>query len=121
MPAPGERPICTISMNAGPPAGGGLPVITMRAGGQTIESLARNLSSNLNRQVVDRTGLTGAMRTRAAALALAGDHERAKTARIELQHFQPGVTLIWIEQNSDMSDEPRRRVIEGLRLAGLPE
>ena len=31
----------------------------MRAGGQTIESLARNLSSNLNRQVIDRTGLTG--------------------------------------------------------------
>jgi uncharacterized protein (TIGR03435 family) len=59
MPGPGERPICTMSMNVGPPAGGGLPVITMRAGGQTIESLARNLSSNLNRQVVDRTGLVG--------------------------------------------------------------
>ena len=59
MPAPGERPVCTTSMNAAPPAGGGLPVITMRAGGQTIESLARNLSSNLNRQVVDRTGLKG--------------------------------------------------------------
>jgi len=59
MPGPGERPICTVSMNAGPPAGGGLPVITMRAGGQTMEALARNLSGNVNRQVVDRTGLTG--------------------------------------------------------------
>lgn len=59
MPAPGERPICTVSMNAGPSPGGGLPVITMRAGGQTMEALARNLSGNVNRQVVDRTGLTG--------------------------------------------------------------
>lgn len=59
MPAPGERPICTVSMNAGPSPGGGMPVITMRAGGQTMEALARNLSGNLNRQVVDRTGLTG--------------------------------------------------------------
>ena len=59
MPAPGERPICTVSMNAGPSPGGGLPVITMRAGGQTIESLTRTLSSSLNRQVVDRTGLAG--------------------------------------------------------------
>jgi uncharacterized protein (TIGR03435 family) len=46
-------------MNAGPPAGGGLPVITQRAGGQTIEALARMLSANVNRQVVDRTGLMG--------------------------------------------------------------
>jgi uncharacterized protein (TIGR03435 family) len=59
IPAPGERPICTVSMNAGPAAGGGLPVITMRAGGQTIASLVRTLSSSLNRQVVDKTGLAG--------------------------------------------------------------
>lgn len=59
IPAPGERPICTMSMNAGPAAGGGMPVITMRAGGQTIASLARTLSSSLNRQVVDKTGLAG--------------------------------------------------------------
>jgi uncharacterized protein (TIGR03435 family) len=59
MPAPGERPICTTSMNATPPTGGGSPVITMRAGGQTIASLVRTLSSNLNRQVIDRTGLEG--------------------------------------------------------------
>ena len=36
-----------------------MPVITQRAGGQTIAALARTLSGNLNRQVVDRTGLTG--------------------------------------------------------------
>jgi uncharacterized protein (TIGR03435 family) len=59
MPAPGERPICTTSMNATPPTGGGPPVITMRAGGQTIAALARTLSSNLNRHVIDRTGLEG--------------------------------------------------------------
>jgi len=59
MPAPGERPICTVSMNAGPPAGGGMPVITMRAGGQAIASLVRTLSSSLNRHVIDRTGLEG--------------------------------------------------------------
>jgi uncharacterized protein (TIGR03435 family) len=59
MPKPSERAICTVSMNAGPAAGGGLPVMTMRAGGQTIASLVRTLSSSLNRQVIDRTGLEG--------------------------------------------------------------
>jgi uncharacterized protein (TIGR03435 family) len=59
IPAPGERPICTMSMNAGPAAVGGRPVVTMRAGGQTIASLVRTLASNLNRHVVDRTGLEG--------------------------------------------------------------
>lgn len=59
IPAPGERPICTISMNATPNTAGGLPTITMRAGGQTIASLVRTLSSTLNRHVIDRTGLDG--------------------------------------------------------------
>jgi uncharacterized protein (TIGR03435 family) len=60
IPAPGERPVCTMSMNASAPAGaGGRPVVTMRAGGQTIASLVRTLSSNLNRHVIDRTGLEG--------------------------------------------------------------
>ena len=41
---------------AGP--GGGF-VFTYSGGGQTIATLARTLSGNLNRPVIDRTGLTG--------------------------------------------------------------
>jgi uncharacterized protein (TIGR03435 family) len=55
-PGPNERPVCTMNMTPVPGAGF---VLRMRAGGQTMESLARTLSGNVNRQVVDRTGLTG--------------------------------------------------------------
>ena len=34
-------------------------VLRMRAGGQTMEALARTLSGYVNRQVIDRTGLMG--------------------------------------------------------------
>jgi uncharacterized protein (TIGR03435 family) len=55
-PGRNERPVCTMNMTPVPGAGF---VLRMRAGGQTMESLARTLSGNVNRQVVDRTGLTG--------------------------------------------------------------
>jgi len=55
-PGPNERPVCTMNMTPVPGAGF---VLRMRAGGQTMESLARTLSGNVNRQVLDRTGLTG--------------------------------------------------------------
>ncbi|MFO1161823.1 MAG: adenylate/guanylate cyclase domain-containing protein [Reyranellaceae bacterium] len=69
----------------------------------------------------ERPEFPGAMRTRIASYALAGDLGRAQLARRDLEHAQPGLTLSWVDQNADMTDEPRRRIIEGLRLAGLPE
>jgi uncharacterized protein (TIGR03435 family) len=57
-PKPGERPVCAARMSA-TPAPGGAFVMTYSGGGQTIATLARTLSGNLNRSVIDRTGLTG--------------------------------------------------------------
>jgi len=57
-PPPNEKPICTINMSAAPGTGG-LPVMRFRAGGQTLDSLTRQLASMVSRPVVDRTGLTG--------------------------------------------------------------
>jgi len=55
-PRPDERSVCTMTMTPVPGAGF---VLRMRAGGQTMESLARTLSGYVNRQVLDRTGMTG--------------------------------------------------------------
>ena len=59
-PGPNERPVCTMSMA---PVPGATPstgfVLRVRAGGQTMESLARTLAGYVNRQVIDRTGLSG--------------------------------------------------------------
>jgi uncharacterized protein (TIGR03435 family) len=57
-PKPGERPVCTSRMSGTSGPGGGF-VLTYSGGSQTIASLAQNLSGNLNRRVIDRTGLTG--------------------------------------------------------------
>ena len=58
-PGANERPVCTTSMSP-VPGSQGLPlVLRMRAGGQTMESLARSLSGYVNRLVIDRTGLMG--------------------------------------------------------------
>jgi uncharacterized protein (TIGR03435 family) len=59
MRDPSGRPVCTMSMSMATPAGGGMPVMTQRVSGQTMEQLTRMLSSTLSRQVIDRTGLTG--------------------------------------------------------------
>lgn len=58
-PGPNDRPVCTVNMFPSPRSAGGPPLLVMRAGGQTMESLARTLSGFVNRQVIDRTGLTG--------------------------------------------------------------
>jgi len=69
----------------------------------------------------ERPDFGGAARTRAASLALVGDVERARAACGELSRVQPEATLTWVDRSSELPEEPRRRLIEGLRLAGLPE
>ena len=58
-PGPNERPVCTMNSMPVSREPGAPFVLRMRAGGQTMESLARTLSGFVNRLVVDRTGLTG--------------------------------------------------------------
>jgi uncharacterized protein (TIGR03435 family) len=57
-PGPNEKPVCTISMRP-TPVPNGPPLLTLRAGGQPIQMLVNQISSTLNKRVVDRTGLTG--------------------------------------------------------------
>lgn len=68
----------------------------------------------------ERPGFPGAMRTRTAALALAGDQEQAEEACAELRRAQPELTLAWLDRSADMTDEARGRVLAGLRMAGFP-
>ena len=57
-PGPNDRAVCTMNMT--PVTTPGAPLLfRVRGGGQTMEALARSLSGNVNRQVIDRTGLTG--------------------------------------------------------------
>jgi uncharacterized protein (TIGR03435 family) len=58
MPGPNEKPVCTINMRPTPVANG-MPVLNFRGGGQPIQVIANQVSSFLNKRVVDRTGLTG--------------------------------------------------------------
>jgi uncharacterized protein (TIGR03435 family) len=57
-PGPNEKPVCTISMRP-TPVPNGLPLVTVKAGGQPLQMLVNQISSTLNKRVVDRTGLTG--------------------------------------------------------------
>lgn len=56
-PGPNEKPVCTISMRP-VPVTGGLPLMNFRGGGQPMQMIVSQVSSFLNKQVVDRTGLT---------------------------------------------------------------
>lgn len=58
-PSPGEKPICTVRMNATPLPGGGGMVMTITAGAQKLDALVSLVSSLAGRPVFDRTGLTG--------------------------------------------------------------
>jgi uncharacterized protein (TIGR03435 family) len=58
MPGPNEKPVCTISMRP-LQVTNGVPVLSFRAGGQPIQLLVSQVSSMLNKRVIDRTGLTG--------------------------------------------------------------
>ena len=62
MPGPNEKPVCTMSMRPVQPANGAtnsVPVLSFRGGGQPLQLLVSQISSMLNKRVVDRTGLTG--------------------------------------------------------------
>jgi len=58
MPGPNEKPVCTMSMRP-TPVPNGPPLMNLRAGGQPLTLLVSQISSMLNKRVVDRTGLTG--------------------------------------------------------------
>jgi uncharacterized protein (TIGR03435 family) len=58
MPGPNEKPVCTISMRP-TQVTNGLPLLTFRGGGQPMQMVVNQISSFLNKRVVDRTGLTG--------------------------------------------------------------
>jgi uncharacterized protein (TIGR03435 family) len=58
MPGPNEKPVCSMSMRP-TPMPSGPPLMTLRAGGQSLQLLVSQISSALNKRVVDRTGLTG--------------------------------------------------------------
>src|SRR4029079_10822527 len=61
-PGPNDKPVCTISMRPMPMANGAtntMPVLSFRAGGQPMQMLVSQISSMLNKRVVDKTGLTG--------------------------------------------------------------
>jgi len=58
-PGPNERPVCTTSMMPVSREAGAPFLLRMRAGGQTMEALARTVSGYVNRLVIDRTGLMG--------------------------------------------------------------
>lgn len=57
-PGPNEKPVCTFSMRP-TPVPDGPPLLTFRAGGQSLPTLVSQISSFLNKRVIDRTGLTG--------------------------------------------------------------
>jgi uncharacterized protein (TIGR03435 family) len=58
MPGPNERPVCSMNMRP-TPMPNGLPLMTLRAGGQPLQLLVNQISLGLNKRVIDRTGLAG--------------------------------------------------------------
>lgn len=69
----------------------------------------------------DRPGHAPALRVLTAAQALHGDVAGAQATLRELQLVQPEFSLAWTDANVDGADEVRGRLLEGLRLAGMPE
>ena len=57
-PGPNDKPVCTMSMRP-TSVPNGSPLMTLRAGGQSVKVLVDRLESTLGKPVVDRTGLTG--------------------------------------------------------------
>jgi uncharacterized protein (TIGR03435 family) len=57
-PAPNEKPVCTINMST-TPVSSGMPLLNFNGGGQPMQMLVNQISSFLNKRVVDKTGLTG--------------------------------------------------------------
>jgi uncharacterized protein (TIGR03435 family) len=52
-PAPGEAPLCTLGV------GTNGPNLTLDAGGMTLSQVSATLGGNLDRPVIDKTGITG--------------------------------------------------------------
>ena len=56
-----------------------------------------------------------------AAAAMAGDTSAAAEALATLLLLQPNLSLAWVSQNTAYPGNMAKRLIEGLRKAGLPE
>ena len=69
----------------------------------------------------ERAGFAQALRTLIASRALQGDVAGAKIALKDLHLAQPEITLTWVDRNVDAPETIRRVLIDGLRLAGMPE
>ena len=69
----------------------------------------------------ERSSFSQALRMLTAARALHGDLAGARTALRDLQLAHPGITLRWVDGNVDAPDDVRARLLEGLRLAGMPQ
>jgi uncharacterized protein (TIGR03435 family) len=57
-PGPNEKPVCTISMRP-TSVTNGVPLLNFRGGGQPMQVVVNQISSFLNKRVIDRTSLTG--------------------------------------------------------------
>jgi adenylate cyclase len=69
----------------------------------------------------DWPGGAPALRVLTAAKALHGDIAGAQASLRDLKLAQPEFSLSWTDANMDGVDDVRRRMLEGLRLAGMPE
>jgi adenylate cyclase len=56
-----------------------------------------------------------------AAAAMQGDMESAAHGLTPLHRLNPEFSLAWISDNTPFVEEPHRRLLEGLRRAGVPE
>ena len=69
----------------------------------------------------DWPGAAPVLRVLTAAKALHGDIAGAQATLRDLKLAQPEFSLSWTDANVDGADDVRRRLLEGLRLAGMPE
>jgi tetratricopeptide (TPR) repeat protein len=67
-----------------------------------------------------RGDFVGAHRVLTAAAGMAGQHDVAKAALVELRRAQPNISLAWITSHMPIKqDGDRRHYLEGFRRAGL--
>jgi tetratricopeptide (TPR) repeat protein len=67
-----------------------------------------------------RSDFVGGHRVLAAAAAMAGQTDLAKSALQELRRAQPNISLAWIAANMPIRhDAEREHYLEGFRRAGL--
>ena len=76
------------------------------------------LSTNTRRYSTPVIVVPGVYAGLAAAYALEGKMDEAKTALAEARRLNPELTLKWLQTNTGANIPP---LVDGLRKAGLPE